>query len=102
MQFSPLSDSLSAFLPYVKAHLRLGDGNDEDTALTLYSCAAFEYIRQFLRQDWPEDPLTAQPEWIAAALMIVADLYENREAQGEIRLSENKTVERLLWLHRLF
>lgn len=38
----------------------------------------------------------------AAILLLVADLYENREAFSTASLYENKTVKRLLWPHRVW
>jgi len=49
-------------------------------------------------------PMTTQelPKTLRTAmLMLVADMYANREAQVERPLSENKTVERLLSQYRL-
>jgi uncharacterized phiE125 gp8 family phage protein len=46
---------------------------------------------------------TDLPESIRCAmLLIAADLYENREAQQDTPLHANKTVEMLLWPHRVF
>ena len=41
------------------------------------------------------------PEGVRTAiLMRVSDMYEHRETQSEIRLTENTTVKRLLWAHK--
>lgn len=37
----------------------------------------------------------------AAILLILGDLFENRQAQQEAALVENRTVDALLWPHRL-
>lgn len=36
-----------------------------------------------------------------AILLMVADMYEHRETQSEIRLFDNKTVKALLWTHKI-
>jgi uncharacterized phiE125 gp8 family phage protein len=44
----------------------------------------------------------AVPPSIQAAIkLLVSDLYENREAQTETKLEENKAAMRLLWPHRV-
>lgn len=87
-------------LPEIKEHLRT-QGAGEDSLLLVYAGAALEYIRAFTRRPWPVDE-----EWPAsiraALLLIVGDLYENREAQSSVALRDNRTVDRLLWPHRAF
>jgi hypothetical protein len=85
-------------LQEVRDQLRLGD-TGEDALLTLYIGAAVEYIKAFTRRAWEvaeEIPFSVK----AAALLLVADLYENREAQGTAALYKNDTIDRLLWPHR--
>ena len=102
VQFSPFGATTpQGLLEYAKQHLRI-EGESEDVLLLVYVTAAMEHVRQFTRQDWPTDSATVPPEWIAAVLLLTADLYENREAQTAVPLSENKTVARLLWPHRVF
>ena len=44
---------------------------------------------------------TDVPEAVRLAIMLMtADLYEHRETQSEIRLTENKTVKSLLYTHK--
>jgi uncharacterized phage protein (predicted DNA packaging) len=87
-------------LDEIKAHLRIA-GNDEDTLLNVYSGAAAEYVNAFTRRDWAT--VTDIPASVtAAALLLIGDLYENREAQGSAALHENRTVDRLLWPHRVW
>lgn len=46
---------------------------------------------------------TALPAAIqAAVLLLVGDLYANREAQQEVPLHENRAAERLLWPYKAF
>lgn len=85
-------------LTTVEQHLRSGAGQ-EAALLTLYMGAAWDYVRAFTNREWA-DPVPASVE--AAVLLLVADLYENREATGPVKLHENKAVERLLWPHRVF
>lgn len=37
-----------------------------------------------------------------AILMLVADMYEHRESQSEIKITENKAVTNMLWSQRVF
>ncbi len=49
------------------------------------------------------DLTTDVPEAIRAAIkLLVADMYEHREAQVETRMQENPTVQRLLWPYRVW
>jgi uncharacterized phage protein (predicted DNA packaging) len=86
-------------LTEIKNHLRI-DHNADDALLAVYAGAAAEYVRQVTRQDWPgEIPFSLK----AAALLLIGDLYENREAQTPIAsLKANETVDRLLWPFRRF
>ena len=83
----------------VQAHLRILTG-DEDGLLQTYMDAACEYIAGLTGDDYSVTPIPA-PVY-AAALLLVGDLYENREGQSQAPLSENKTVGRLLMPYRQF
>jgi hypothetical protein len=86
----------------IETHLRI-DNVDEGTLLLVYIDAACEYVNTFTRTDWDAVAVADVPASVkAAALMVVGDLYENREGQSPIALYENKTVERLLWPYRDF
>ena len=37
----------------------------------------------------------------ASILLIIADLYEHRESQSEVKLIDNKTAKNLLWTHKV-
>lgn len=101
MQFSVFNGTApSGFLAYVKLHLRITT-DDEDSLLMLYAAAALEHIRHVTRKDWPTIE-ECPAELPVAALLLVADMYENREAQTATPLTQNKAVERLLWPHRAF
>jgi len=92
-------------LDEIKAHLRL-DGNAEDAQLTLLSSAAEDYAAHYLGRSLPwldeSGAAVAVPASIKAALLlIVGDLYENREGAvvGASR-TDNPTVNRLMQFHR--
>jgi uncharacterized phage protein (predicted DNA packaging) len=79
-----------------KAHLRV-DQDDEDTIIELYMDAATDYIQNFLNEDLSSDPASAIK---AAALLIIGDLYENREGAGQNEIKPNPAVMNLLYPYR--
>lgn len=87
-------------LPEIKEHLRIF-GAEEDTLLSTYAEAAGEYVCSFTGKDWPAE-VDVPTSIKAAMLLIIGDLYENREAQMPTALHANKAVERLLWPYREF
>ena len=84
-----------------KLHLRV-DGNDEDPLILELMAAATETTANYL--GLPVDQLTpASPSAIkSAALLMVADLFENRSSQVERPLYQNAAYERLLSAYRVF
>lgn len=93
-------------LDEIKAHLRL-DGSEEDAHLELLNSAAEDYATQYLGRSlpWLDDAGAALPVpggVRAALLLVIGDLYENREGvvTGTI-VAVNPTVERLLHFHRI-
>lgn len=84
-------------LETAKAHLRV-DGNSDDAMIQIYIDAAEAHVN-----DWCDkgiEPFIAYPAPVSAAvLLIVGDLYENREAQG-MQLYRNRTVDYLLQPYR--
>lgn len=92
-------------------------GTTQTLATTVYGVDAYsEPGRVYLKsgQAWPSTSadgintvtityvagwtLTTIPERVKMAIkLILADLYEHREAQLEARVQTNKTVQRLLW-----
>ncbi|HBN8983673.1 head-tail connector protein [Pseudomonas aeruginosa] len=80
----------------VKIHLRL-DHDDEDSYLTALVEAAERHISVFLSDDLP-DPMPAPVK--AAVLLLVGDLYENRERMSDRDLSEVPTYAMLLAPYR--
>lgn len=87
-------------LQEIKNHLRI-TGASEDALLSLYAEAAREKILNFLNtvviEGESDSPLAVPFAIKAAMLLIIGDLYENREAQSEKPLQENKTVMDLLY-----
>ncbi|XGA78592.1 head-tail connector protein [Halomonas sp. CH40] len=79
-------------LQEAKDHLRILD-DDEDPHITALIEAAEGYISEYLADNLPE-PMPAPIR--AAVLLLVADLFENRERQGERALYENATFQLLL------
>lgn len=68
----------------------------EDELIQTYIDAALEHIKNFLNKDViPNNAATR-----AAALLIIAGLYMNREATGEKKIEKNQTVEDLLYPYR--
>lgn len=87
-------------LDQTKQHLRI-DGDYEDDLITSLLTAATAAVGSHL--DNPAIVLdnTAPAPLKSAALMLVADLYENRSAQVEKPLRGNDTFERLLQPYRV-
>ena len=88
-------------LAETKAHLRV-DQNGEDALITGYMETARLAVAGYLNM--PEATVTSTvPSPIkSAALLMVADLYDNREAQSDRQLHDNKTYERLLAPYRVY
>lgn len=83
-------------LDEAKDHLRVTDCHEDDL-ITIYIGAAQDYIGKFLNDEDFPNAFSIK----AAALLIVGDLYQNREASitGTI-VSDNPTVQRLLYPYR--
>ena len=73
-------------------------GNSEDATLQIMIDAATAYVEKALNIG-PLDS-TAPSMAKQAALMILADMYDNRGAQSDRPLSSNKAVDTLLDLAR--
>lgn len=87
-------------LAEAKLHLRAStyvDSPDpEDTLINIYIGAAEDHIRNYLDREI----IPSKSAIKAAALLLVGDLYENREAAGEKEIKENPAVNRLLFPYR--
>lgn len=79
----------------VKTHLRITQ-TTEDTLLDLYIEAADDYIAKFLNE--PDFEVNGSIR--AAALLIVGDLYQNREGTMDTDIKENPAVKNLLYPYR--
>jgi uncharacterized phage protein (predicted DNA packaging) len=84
-----------------KAHLRVLD-TSEDALIVLYIDAASDNIQSYLNREIPVDNSGNVPASIkAACLLMVGDLFENREAQlTSGGIIENPAVKNLLYPHR--
>lgn len=83
-------------LEETKLHLRV-DQDEEDLAIQLMIDTATGAVSNYLNITLLDLELLAQPAPVrSAALLLVADLYENRERQGTQVLYRNDTYERLL------
>lgn len=99
----PINDNAA-----VKLHLRIEDSIViEDSLITIYSGAAEEWIRNYIDDEGGvlpgemEDPVEEPPFSIKAAhLLLVADMYLNREAASEIEIHDNPAVTRLIHPYR--
>lgn len=83
-------------LATAKAHLRI-DHDNEDIMIQAYIDAAEKHVNDWCdrAEEWKMFPAPVA----SAVLLIVGDLYANREAQGP-QLYRNQTVEFLLQPYR--
>ena len=86
-------------LSEVKLHCRI-DHDEEDTLLSAMIDAAVASVGDYINAAEPLDD-TAPAPVKAAAMLLVGDLYSNREALVERPLSKNPTCERLLNPYRV-
>lgn len=92
-------------LEEAKQHVRADPDGDDDALIELYIGAAEDQIRNYLNSEIPglEFSPTEVPAAIkAGALLIIGDLYENREAKivGTTAI-ENSAVVNLLHPYRV-
>lgn len=83
-------------LDEVKLHMRV-DHNAEDDYIKGLILAAETHVGAFLGDALP-DPMPAPVR--AAVLLLIGDLYENRERQADRTLSENTAYSLLLSPYR--
>ena len=83
----------------VQQHLRI-TSDDEDTLLVRWMTATCDYLTALTGNDYSTDPVPASV--YAAGLLLVADLFENREASSPVELKENPAVMRLLAPYRAY
>lgn len=82
-------------LSEAKSHLKV-DQSDEDTLIQLYIDASQQYIATFLNNP----SFAFNPAIKAACLLMVGDLYENREGGTEKEIKPNPAVMNLLHPYR--
>jgi len=88
-------------LEETKLHLRV-DGIDDDPLIDSLIDAATAATGDYLDNPALVLDATAPAPIKAATLLLVADLYDNREAQTERPRYVNRTYERLLNPYRVF
>ena len=82
-------------LPETKLHLRV-DHSEEDALIEALMTTATAACADYLNMD-AADLVVAVPAPVkSAALLLVGDLYANREAQGDRQFYKNPTFENLL------
>lgn len=72
------------------------DHNDEDGIIQTMVTTATAYVQQACNRTDLDGNAMAK----SAALLVVADLYANREAQNDGPLSQNKTLDTLINMAR--
>lgn len=87
-------------LAETKLHLRI-DHDHEDTLIQELILAAVAASADYLNIPMVNFATTAPSPVKAATLLLVADLYENRELQSDRQLHKNPTYERLLNPYRV-
>ena len=85
-------------LAETKEHLRIRSADTtQDVVLAIYMDAADDWIANFLNQC----PFQQTSAIKAAALLIIGDLFENREGGSEKEIKENPAVCNLLYPYRI-
>jgi len=83
-------------LAEVKEHLRITH-SFEDTIIGVYILAADDWVSNYLNQT----QVPVRNAIKAAALLIVGDMYEHKEAHQPETLSENPAINSLLYPYRV-
>lgn len=83
-------------LAEAKTHCRI-DGTDEDALLEAIIAAAEDFVASQTGLDFGDDAETPPPARARSLLLLlIADLYANREATAETATKENRTTTLLL------
>ncbi len=83
-------------LAEAKAHCRI-DGTDDDALLEAVIAAAEDFVASQTGIDFGPDPETPPPARARSLLLLlIADLYQRREATAETATRENRTTTLLL------
>jgi hypothetical protein len=85
-------------LEEAKTHIRV-IGTDDDAEITAMIATATAHVENYLETAYTAE--TAPAPVKSAALLLVGDLYENREAQSDRPLIENRTFAQLLNPYRM-
>lgn len=95
--------SAAVTLAEAKLHLRVIN-NLENSLIQLYLDAAEAWVADYIDDPIPgasnSPPDPAPTNIKAAILLVVGDLYENREGASEKEIKKNPAVERLLFPFR--
>lgn len=86
-----------------KIHLRVTN-NAEDDLIGQHIDTAGEWITNYLNRDIPgmgDSPVTVPKSIKDACLLIVNNLFQNREGMTEKDLKKNPTIENLLYFYRV-
>ena len=86
-------------LDEAKLHCRI-DHNDEDTLVNALIATATAAVSEYLNAEAPVDS-TAPAPVKSAALLLVGNLYEQRESQSDRMLHKNPAFEMLLAPYRV-
>ncbi|OHV12123.1 head-tail connector protein [Kushneria phosphatilytica] len=86
-------------LDTMKAHLRL-DHDAEDELISLYAGAALDWCLWYCDNPNQDSADALSRNFKAAMLLVLGDLFANREAQFENSAYTNPTAENLLWADR--
>jgi len=85
-------------LEQVRDHLRTdADVHVDDAHIQILIDATEAYIAKQLGADMPD---TLEPPLVAAAYLMIGDLYNSRELQGPETYYQNQTFKRLLHVYR--
>lgn len=89
-------------LAQAKAHLRVTQSS-EDSTIQLYCDAATSYIRKYLNRSIPGEQggETTPPEIVAAALLLIGGMYQNRSDIIDGRFGINIAVQNMLFPYRV-
>lgn len=82
-------------LAEAKAHLHV-EHADDDALITTYSNAAVSYVLQYCNLGTVPDGAIPEAAFKAAALLVLGDLYANREATSETALVLPRVVRMLI------
>lgn len=87
-------------LKEIKLHLRIDEESEIiDSELTQMLNAAIDYASQYLNFEINEESMNASIK--SAILLIIGDLYANREGLNDKEYKANSMVERLLHFNRI-